>query len=63
MDILQHIKSRGMTVSAVARLSGVSRPTIYELADPKHKPSLETVVNVCRVVGIHPSEIRPELGK
>lgn len=61
MSILQHIKSRGMTVSAVARLAGVSRQAIYDLDKQDHKPLLETVTGVCRVVGISPSQIRPEL--
>ena len=50
-----------MTIAAVARMAGVSRPTIYALAMPNHSPTLETVVSVARILGIKPADIRPEL--
>ena len=61
MDIIAHIKSRGMTVAAVARMAGVSRPAVYALNNPDHKPALETVVSVARAIGVTPADIRPEL--
>lgn len=61
MDIIAHIKAKGMTVSATARMAGVSRPTLYVLGNPEHKPELETVVAVARVLGLSPADIRPEL--
>lgn len=63
MDIIQHIKSRGMTVAAVARMAGVSRPAIYALRDPDHKPALQTVLAVAKAIGIAPSDIKPEIGQ
>jgi DNA-binding XRE family transcriptional regulator len=60
MNIIQHIKSRGMTVSAVARLADVSRQAIYDLAKPGHNPSMATVHRICGVVGIKPEDIRQE---
>ncbi len=63
MDILAHIKSRGMTVAGIARVAGVSRPAVYALNDPAHKPALETVVSVAKALGVKPSEIRPELAE
>jgi len=62
MTIIEHIKSRGMTVSAVARLAGVSRQAVYDLCRKDHSPSVATVVAICNVVGVRPGEIRPELG-
>jgi lambda repressor-like predicted transcriptional regulator len=61
MDILAHIKERGMTVASVARIAGVSRVAVYALRNPKHKPALETVISVARAMGVQPSQIRPEL--
>jgi lambda repressor-like predicted transcriptional regulator len=61
MDIIAHIRSRGMTVAGVARLAGVSRPAVYALNDPDHKPELATVVAIAKAIGVSPAEIRPEL--
>lgn len=61
MDIIAHIKSRGMTVAGVARVAGVSRPSIYALNDPAHKPALETVLSVAKAIGVTPADIRPEI--
>ena len=61
MTIIEHIRSRGMTVAAVARLSGVSRQSIYALSEPSNSPSVATLVAVCRIVGVRPEIIRPEL--
>lgn len=63
MDIIAHIKERGMTVAAVARKAGVSRVAVYALRDPNHKPALDTVVSVARAMGVSPSDIRPELAQ
>ncbi len=63
MDILAHIKDRGMTVTGVARIAHVSRPTIYALNDPTSKPALATVVAVAKAIGVKPSDIRPELAE
>ena len=63
MDIITLIKSRGMTVAAVARMASVSRPAIYALRDADHKPALDTVVSVARAIGVAPSVIRPELAQ
>ena len=63
MDIIAHIKARGMTVAAVARSANVSRPAVYALRDPAHKPALETVVSIARALGVSPADIRPELGQ
>ena len=63
MDILAHIKSRGMTVAGIARVAGVSRPAVYALNDPAHKPALETVVSVAKALGVKPSDIRQELAE
>ena len=61
MDIIEHIKSRGMTVAAVARMAGVSRPTVYALSDPDRKPALHTVIAVARVIGVKPADMFPEI--
>lgn len=61
MNIIQIIKSRGMTVAAIARIAGVSRPSVYALADADHKPSLETVLAVAKAVGVTPAQVRPEI--
>jgi DNA-binding phage protein len=63
MDIIAHIKNRGMTVAAVARMAGVSRPSVYALNEPDHKPALATVLSVARVIGLKPVDIRPEIGE
>jgi DNA-binding XRE family transcriptional regulator len=63
MDIIEHIKSRGMTVAAAARLAGVSRQTIYALGDQDYDPSVKTVVSVARAIGVTPSQIKPELAE
>lgn len=63
MDIIAHIKSRGMTVSAVARMSGVTRPTIYKLQHADYNPHINTVEAVARVLGLGIAEIRPELNE
>jgi len=63
MNIIDHIKARAMTVAAVARISGISRQSIYAMRDMRHNPSVATLVAVCAVVGIHPAAIRPELSE
>lgn len=63
MDIIAHIRDRGMTVAAVARMANVSRPTIYELADPSANPTLKTVTAVAGILGLTPAQIRPELAE
>lgn len=63
MDIIKHIRDRGMTVAAVARMAGVSRVAVYALRDQAHKPALETVVSVARAMGVKPSDIRDELAE
>ena len=63
MDIIAYIKSRGMTVAGVARVAGVSRPSIYSLNDPNHSPEVTTLVAVARAIGVSPSAIRPELAE
>ena len=63
MDILAHIKSRGMTVAAVARMAGVTRPTIYELSDPTSNPTMKTIKAVAKVLDLSPAQIRPELNE
>ena len=60
MDIIEIIKSRGMTVAAVARMAGVSRPAIYYIRDGN--PTIETVISVARAIGVTPATIRPDLG-
>jgi DNA-binding phage protein len=61
MDIIKHIKSRGMTVAGVARVACVSRPAVYAMNDPTHKPELATVVAIAKAIGVSPADIRPEL--
>jgi len=61
MTIIEHIKAKGMTVAAVSRMSGISRQSIYALSDPLHTPSVATLVAICRVVGVRPEVVRPEL--
>jgi DNA-binding phage protein len=63
MDIIAHIKSRGMTVAAVARMAGVTRPTIYELADPASNPTMKTIKAVAKVLDLSPAQIRPDLAE
>jgi DNA-binding phage protein len=61
MNVLEHIKARGMTVASAARMAGVTRPTIYALANPKYDPSVKTLVAVAKAIGMKPSDIREEL--
>lgn len=63
MDIIAHIKERGMTVSAVARMAGVTRPTIYELGDMTKNPNLKTIKAVASVLGLTPAQIREDLAE
>ena len=63
MNIIEYIKSQGMTVAAVARKAGVSRPTVYSLNDPAHSPELSTIIAVAKAMDISPSAIRPELAE
>lgn len=63
MDIIKHIKSKGMTVAAVARMAQVSRPTIYALANANVSPRAKTVAAVASILGVSAADIRPELGQ
>ena len=61
MDLISHIKNRGLRVAWVARKAGVSRPTIYELAKPCSNPNIKTVIAVANVLGIEATAIRDDL--
>jgi lambda repressor-like predicted transcriptional regulator len=61
MDITRLIRSKGFTVAEVARLAKVSRPAIYDLGNPARNPTMKTLRAVADAIGVHPSQIRPEL--
>lgn len=60
-NLITTIRAKGMTVASVARLAGVTRPTIYALTNPERSPELKTLLAVARVLNMKPHEIRPEL--
>jgi DNA-binding XRE family transcriptional regulator len=63
MDITRLIRTQGFTVAEVARLANVSRPAIYDLGNPACNPTMKTVRAVAAVLGVAPSQIRPELAE
>ena len=63
MDIIELIKSRGLTVAGVAKEAMVSRPTIYELARADSNPRIQTLLSVARAIGVTPATIRPDLSQ
>ena len=63
MDITILIRTQGFTVAEVARLANVSRPAIYDLGNPACNPTMKTVRAVAEVLGVAPSQIRPELAE
>jgi DNA-binding phage protein len=63
MDIIQHIRARGMTVRAVCKAAGVTRQTFYNVIKPGGgNPKVETITAIARAAGVAPADIRPELG-
>jgi DNA-binding phage protein len=63
MNITHLIRTQGFTIAEVARLANVSRPAIYDLGDPAKNPTMKTLRAVADVIGVHPSQIRPELAE
>lgn len=59
--IVTLIRDHGMTIADVSRRAGVSRPTIYALARPGYRPSVDVIVAVAKAIGCAPWDIRPEL--
>jgi DNA-binding phage protein len=61
MDIIAHIKAKGMTVRSVCRVAGISRQGFYSAIAPDGNPSTKTVAAIARALDLSPSDIRPEL--
>lgn len=57
-DLIQsEMEKQELSVMDLARESGLSRPTIYNLLDAKHKPELDTLQAVARALKIPLSEL------
>lgn len=49
--------NRGMSVSELARRSGVSRVTINNIEQGYTNPTVSTVAAICKALNINPNEI------
>lgn len=43
---------QGMSIAALARAAGVSRPTIYEIEKRRSSPSVETMGRLAKALGV-----------
>ncbi len=50
--INKHIRDRGLTVGAAARLSGVSDQTVRDYLSGKNDTSAETILKIVEAVGL-----------
>lgn len=54
--IFDAIRAKGLSVAEVARLAGLSRPTIYAACDPESNASTETLAAIAEVLGMDLSQ-------
>lgn len=53
--IRQRVQALDISLSELCREAGVSRQTLYDLADiPRKLPTLATLIQLARVLGVHP---------
>jgi transcriptional regulator with XRE-family HTH domain len=53
----QAMDDRGMSVSELARVSGVSRPLIYQWWRGEQRPSRTSIARVAKPLGVEPSDL------
>jgi DNA-binding phage protein len=61
MNIIEHIRATGKTVTEVCKEAGITRETFYTVIKPGGNPKIETIVAIARATGLTPADIRPEL--
>jgi DNA-binding phage protein len=61
MNVIEHIRATGNTVSGVCKDAGITRQTFYSVIKPGGNPKIETIVAIARATGLTPADIRPEL--
>lgn len=61
--ILDTIKSKGLSVAAVAREAGLSREAIYMVDAGRRSPNISTVIDLSRAIGVKPVELFPQLDR
>lgn len=51
---------RGLSQECLAKLSGVSRPTIHRLEHGRRRPHKSTVIKLAQAVDLEPKELAPD---
>lgn len=51
---------RGLNISELSRMSGVSRPFISQIESKKHIPRVDVVCKLCKALDITPDELIKE---
>lgn len=54
-------RERGLNIAEVARRAGMSRQALYGIWKPGHYPSMGTIINLSRVLGVHPLSLLQQI--
>lgn len=55
--LAEHIKTCGLTQTALANLLGVKQPTIGQYLSGRSMPALDTFANLCVILDVDPADI------
>jgi transcriptional regulator with XRE-family HTH domain len=56
-------KEKRLTLRAVAERAGISEGFLSQVENDVNSPSVDTLVNICRVIGIEPGDVIKEAAK
>ncbi|MEY8001174.1 helix-turn-helix transcriptional regulator [Clostridium sp. Mt-5] len=60
-ELVQDLKSRGITTSQIIKNSGVGRTQFYAILNGECIPRLDTAIKICKTLNADIKEVFPEL--